>query len=80
MTFGSRVLRRVLGDEAKYFDASHFVLRPQGGRDWQISQCAGVSNPLYINGDLLGSESRDLVQGDKISLRDGVGSITIDSG
>ena len=80
MTFGSRVLRRVLGDEAKYFDASHFVLRPQGARDWQISQCAGVSNPLYINGDLLGSESRALVQGDKISLRDGVGSITIDSG
>lgn len=80
MTFGSRVLRRVLGDDAKYFDGSHFVLRPQGRRDWQISQCAGVSNPLYINGDLLGSASRALVQGDKISLRDGVGSITMDFG
>ena len=80
MTFGSRVLRHILGEEAHHFEFNHFVLDPErklGWSIWRVEECNGVLNPLYINGSLLGPTSRPLANGDVLSLRDGIGAVTI---
>ena len=80
MTFGSRVMRRILGEEAHHFELNHFVLDPErklGWSIWRVEECDGVLNPLFINGVLLGPKSRPLANGDVLSLRDGIGAVTI---
>lgn len=74
---GAAVLKRVIGDDARYATMTQFRIARGPDGAWLVEHSPGAKNPTFVNGAAIPHAGHRLVDGDQISLAGKAGHVTV---
>jgi hypothetical protein len=74
---GAAILKRVIGDDARYATMTQFRITRGPDGAWMVEQSPGAKNPTFVNGTAVPHAGHRLADGDQISLAGKAGHVTV---
>lgn len=74
---GEPILKRVIGEDARFATMAQFRLARGPDGAWMAQQSPGARNPTFVNGAALAETGHRLADGDQLSLAGKAGHMTV---
>lgn len=75
--FGAAILKRVVGDDARYATMNQFRIARGTDGAWLVQHSPSAKNPTFVNGSAVPDDGHRLADGDQISLAGKAGHLTV---